>query len=38
MGIKRPLKDMLVDGRRDEISTYQSREIESIGHSDAQEG
>ena len=27
---------MLVDGRRDEISTYQSREIESTGHSDAQ--
>ena len=27
---------MLVDGRRDEISTYQSREIEFIGHSDAQ--
>ena len=27
---------MLVDGRRDEISTYQSRETESTGHSDAQ--
>ena len=33
---KYTLKDMLVDGRRDEISTYQSREIESTGHSDAQ--
>ena len=27
---------MLVDGRLNEISTYQSREIESTGHSDAQ--
>ena len=33
---KYALKDMLVDGRCDEISTYQSREIESTGHSDAQ--
>ena len=33
---KYTLKDMLVDGRRDEISAYQSREIESTGHSDAQ--
>ena len=32
---KYTLKDMLVDGLRDEISTYQSREIESTGHSDA---
>ena len=30
------LKDMLVDGRCDEISTYQSQEVESTGHSDAQ--
>ena len=34
--LKYTLKDMLVDGRRDEISTYQSREIESTGHSYAQ--
>ena len=27
---------MPVEGRRDEISTYQSQEIESTGHSDAQ--
>ena len=27
---------MLVDGRRDEISTYQLREVGSTGHSDAQ--
>ena len=27
---------MLVDGRRDEISTYQSQEIESTGHSDTE--
>ena len=27
---------MLVDGRRDKIDTYQSREIESTGHTDAQ--
>ena len=41
---KRALRDskytlknkMLLEGRRDEISRYQSREIESTGHSDAQ--
>ena len=33
---KNTSKEMLVDGRHDEISTYQSREIESTGHSDAQ--
>ena len=27
---------MLVDGRRDEISINQSREFDSIGHSDPQ--
>ena len=33
---KYTLKDMILDGRCDEINTYQSWEVESTGHSDAQ--